>query len=327
MMSKASEFDNILDGCLERVIKGETVEACLAGFPDYAAELEPLLRTALATREAVAIGPRPEFRERAGYEFQAAIREMAPQVSGGFFGWFPRWATVVTVVIVVLLALSGTVAAAFNSLPDSPLYQVKLATETVRLAFAPSPLGKAELYARFADERVAEIVGMAEKGNIEQVERATERMNDQLIAMADLTSPGWEAAAEAQTFTVEAPVPAPMLAPEPTPAPTPAPAAETPPPVAETTPPPAVVEEAPVLTAPKATAPREDVGKAEVSGEGEGETDAQARLRTIIAQQAEENSQALQDVLARVPESVRQALLRAIEVADTGYGQVLANLD
>ena len=85
MMKKAREFDNILDECLERVlIKGETVEQCLAQYPEHAAELEPLLRTALETKEAVAIKPRPEFRERASYQFQAALREMESKKSQGF---------------------------------------------------------------------------------------------------------------------------------------------------------------------------------------------------------------------------------------------------
>ena len=47
-------------------------------YPEYAAELEPLLKTALETRNAAAIKPRPEFRQRAANDFQAAIREMPP---------------------------------------------------------------------------------------------------------------------------------------------------------------------------------------------------------------------------------------------------------
>ena len=118
-MKKIREFDNILDDCLERVLfKGETIEQCLAAYPDYAAELEPLLLTALETKEATAIKPRPEFRERAGYQFQAAIRETESKESRSFFGWRPQWVTAVVVVLVLLMAGSGTVAAASDSLPD-----------------------------------------------------------------------------------------------------------------------------------------------------------------------------------------------------------------
>ena len=72
-MKKSSEFENILDECLERLIKGETVEQCLESYPEQALELEPLLRTAQATREASAIAPRAEFRARARYEFTSAL--------------------------------------------------------------------------------------------------------------------------------------------------------------------------------------------------------------------------------------------------------------
>jgi len=186
-MKKAKEFDNILDECLERVLlKGETIEQCLAGHPEYAAELEPLLRTALDTKEATAIKPRPEFRERASYQFQAALREMEPQKARGFFSWQPQWVTAVIVVVILLMAGSGTVVAAGDSLPGEPLYQVKLATESVRLALTPSALGKAELYVELADKRVAEMIELADEGKVEEVEQAAELLSTHLVAMADL---------------------------------------------------------------------------------------------------------------------------------------------
>jgi len=193
MMKKAKEFNNILDECLERVlIKGEAIEQCLASYPEQAAELEPLLQTALAAKKASAIKPRPEFREKARYQFRSALQGMKVERGRRFFSWQPRWATAVIVVLVLLLASGGTVAAAGNSMPDSPLYPVKLATETVRLALTPSALGKAELYARLVDKRVVEIINMAEKGKPEQVERAAQRLNTYLARVASLAAPSQE---------------------------------------------------------------------------------------------------------------------------------------
>jgi len=83
-MKKPREFDNILDELLERLVQGESIEACLAQYPEHAAELEPLLRTALNTLQATDIKPRPEFRQRASYEFQTAIREMPVKERRGF---------------------------------------------------------------------------------------------------------------------------------------------------------------------------------------------------------------------------------------------------
>ncbi len=228
-MNKNKEFDNILDECLSRLIEGETVASCLSRFPEYAAELEPLLRTAQETLKTAAVDPRPEFRDRARYQFQAAIRDMATKPSRGFFSWIPQWATAVSVVAAILIAGGGTLAAAGGSLPDSPLYQVKLAAEAVRVALTPSDLAKAELHAEFADERVGEIIKMAEKGNITLVEATTDRMNEQLIAVANLTGIGQHTRDTANFRAMNAPAPVtptamptttPALTPTPTPSPT-----------------------------------------------------------------------------------------------------------
>jgi len=320
MMKKAKEFDNILDECLERVlVKGETIDQCLVEYPEYAAELEPLLQTALVSKEALAIKPRPEFRERASYQFQAALREMGSRKRRGFFNWQPRWATAVAVVIALLLAGSGTVAAAGNSLPDEPLYQVKLATEAVRLTLTPSALGKAELYVKLADKRVAEIIKMADKGKAAQVERTAQRLNTQLIAMANLAVPGGEEFVEREVATFEAEPPQ-MAGDE-------APRAQ----VREA--PPAAVEEAPTKGAPKAPGPPEGAGPGRGGGRDAGrddegiKPDKQARLRSNVAYRAVENIEALQEQLEKAPESVKPALRWAIEVAGNGYGRALRNLD
>jgi len=362
---KEREFDDLLEECLGRVLRGEPIESCLADYPEHAPQLGPLLLTALDTRQAAAIRPRPEFRERARYQFQAALRDMEPKEHRGFFNWQPRWVTAVVAVFAVLVIGSGTVAAAGNSLPGEPLYSVKLATEAVRLAFTPSDLGKAELYARFADKRVDEIIAIADKGNTEQVEMATERMNSQLVAMANLVGPAEEGlgewglatseagqppvapqeapqprAEEAPMLTAEEPVPVPAPTPAPTPAPAPVPV---PVPAPAPTPAPAPVEEIPSVhveqvpakageTAP-VVAPKVDLSSANAQqaqvDEGDIEyaaADRYEKLRQLLVRQALENPEALREVLEKVPESMRADLLAAIEQAVNSYDQALKNL-
>ncbi len=188
-MRKSKEFDNILDECLERLlVKGETVEQCLSAYPEQAAELEPLLQTALMTNELRTIQPRPDFRARARYQLRSELREAATRRGFRFFGWHPRWATAIAIVLALVLAGSGTVAAAGNSMPGEPLYPTKLATERVRLAMTPSNLDKAQLYARFADKRVLEIARMAEKGKPKLVEQTARRLDTHLMMIASLVS-------------------------------------------------------------------------------------------------------------------------------------------
>jgi len=188
MNNKNREFDDILDECLERLLaKGETLEHCLQSYPREAADLKPLLETALVTKQVSAIEPRPEFRARARYQFHSALQEMGSKRHS--FGWLPRWATVAAIVLFMLLAGGGgTVAAAAGSMPDGPLYPVKMASEQVRLTLTPSSLGKAEFYASLADKRVEEIIYVANKGDASQVELTTRRLSDILTRIAILIS-------------------------------------------------------------------------------------------------------------------------------------------
>jgi hypothetical protein len=205
-MDKNKEFDNILDECLERLlVKGETLEQCLAHYPEQAAALRPLLETALTAKRASAIQPRPEFRARARYQFQAALQTVTAKRRFFPLAW-PRWATVVAVVLALVLAGGGTVAAAGNSMPDEPLYPVKLATEQVRLALTPSNISKAELYANLADRRVTEIVSMANKNKPRHLERVTNRLNNDLAMVAVLAR---ARAREEKVALAPAPAPSP----------------------------------------------------------------------------------------------------------------------
>ena len=186
-MKTNKEFDDILNECLERLlVGGETIEQCLQSYPEQAAALKPLLETALIAKKALAIQPRAEFKARARYQFRSALQEIASRRSRPFWGWFPRWATVATIVLVLLLVGGGTVVAAGNSMPDNTLYPVKLATEQVRLVLTPSQIGKARLCAELADRRVAEIVYMANKGDARQVELITQRLDERLAMLAVL---------------------------------------------------------------------------------------------------------------------------------------------
>jgi len=339
-MKNGKEFDNILDECLERIlIRRETIGQCLVDYPELAAELEPLLQTALSTKETLAIKPRPDFRDRARYQLRVALQEMAERKERrfSFFSWQPRWATAVIAVLILLLASGSTVAAAGNSMPDQTLYPVKLATERVRLVLTPSALGKAELYARLADKRVAEIINMADKGKLAQMERTAQRLNTQLMAMASLVGPGEEEAGV-------------LLAPPPTTPEAPSPVAEEPPekeagvvmapaPSAVTEEPPEegaearvapvrpVPEKAPALQPAPGEAPALPEAREGGVGADEGvKLDKRAKLRVIVARNAVKHQEALQAALKRVPEAARPALRRAIATSDAEYEKVLRAL-
>lgn len=186
-MKNSKEFDDILDECLERLlVKGETIGQCLQSYPEHAAELEPLLQTASVTKKALAIQPHPEFKAKARYQFHSALQEVKPKRGLSSLSWQPRWAATIAIVLGLLLVGSGTVAAAGYSMPDSPLYPMKLVTEQVQLTLTPSDISKASLYAKLADRRVAEIVYLVNKGKGEQIELTAQQLNNHLAMMASL---------------------------------------------------------------------------------------------------------------------------------------------
>lgn len=245
-MKDNERFNNILNECLERMLKGDSVDQCLRSYPEDADKLEPLLRTACEARQTCSIKPRPEFKERARLQMRHMLaekwREPVKSRASWLSAWRSAWAVALTAVVVVAILAGGTVAAAGNSMPDHPLYPVKLATEQARMLVTPSSLSKAELYAELADKRVTEIVYLADKDETANMEATTERLNDYLTKMADLTqskktvammaSPARDASSESQAtsgaFAEPKAAQAPAAVPAPAPATAPAPPATAP---------------------------------------------------------------------------------------------------
>jgi len=189
-VKKDKELNNILDECLERILaNGETTEQCLERYPEYAAELEPLLRTAMITNEAIDVTPSPEFKARARYQLRAEMAGAAEKKRRFSFVRQPRWVVAVVTVLVVVLLGGGTVLAADseNTIPGNPLYAVKLATENVRLALTSSDAAKAELYATLVDRRTIEIERLMERGKTELAQRTVARLKSHLANISTLS--------------------------------------------------------------------------------------------------------------------------------------------
>lgn len=305
-MNRDKELANILNDCLERLLQGETIEQCLQDYPQYAEEIEPLLQTAMAAKKALAIQPGVEFKARARYQFQSALKETKPGRGLPFFSWQPRWAPALAIGLAFLLAGSGTVAAAGNSMPDSPLYPVKLATEQAQLGLTFSDIGKAKLYVELADKRVAEISYMVNQGKPEEIEATVQRLNNHLTMIVSLSlvegaAPMEPPAEEAAPRLMPAPAAGVAEAPAPQPAEAPAPQlAETP-----------AAEPAPEETAK----------------ETPEQAKAKAKLKELLKQNKNIHPAVLRALLDEVPDSARPALLQAIADAEDNYQKALEALD
>lgn len=135
---KSSKFQRIFAECQIRLLnETSTLEEQLARYPEFAAQLAPLLRTVLSLASARNVNPLPTF---AAYTREALLHYMAshpyrPQ-KNMVFSW--RMASAFAVLIVALLA-TGT-AQAQSALPGEPLYSWKRASEMVWRAVSLDPV-------------------------------------------------------------------------------------------------------------------------------------------------------------------------------------------
>jgi len=106
-MSK--DLDVLLDKCIDRMNEGESLEECLASYPEHAQELEPLLRTMGDVRDTCSTMPRATAKSVVRRRLDAAQvnsdrglqkRQRRPMP---FFGWSRRWATVAIVLVAALV--------------------------------------------------------------------------------------------------------------------------------------------------------------------------------------------------------------------------------
>ena len=71
----ANNFDRILDECIDRINRGESPDACLADYPEYVEQLEPLLRIMLQTKEPYSFVPSATVKKAARQRFSVALAE------------------------------------------------------------------------------------------------------------------------------------------------------------------------------------------------------------------------------------------------------------
>jgi hypothetical protein len=168
-----------LDDVLARVATGESLEGCLARYPNLAVELTELVGarnrlSALAAAPAVPADTlaarRRQFLTTARtykrqavsvHPFQRFMTWVWPVQRTGQPAFAPVLARVAIAFVLVLSIVGGTVAAAQSSLPDSPLYRIKLTVEDARLNRTSDPSQQATLAMTFASERTHEMERLA----------------------------------------------------------------------------------------------------------------------------------------------------------------------
>lgn len=180
--------------CLELQNQGASLRECLARFPQYADELEPLLA---AATEAPATSVRDgqvmslEMRSRMrSWVLSEWDRQHKPRRNWFSFNVFsPRWAmatAAVLVMAVVLVGGAGTAAAAQEAIPGTALYPVKQLEEEARLWVTRSPEVKVARYGDLVRERAQELRLLAAVGDSESTAVAVSRMEAHIRNVSQL---------------------------------------------------------------------------------------------------------------------------------------------
>ncbi len=181
-MSDTKNID-ALNTCLELLAQGSTVEACLARYPELAAELKPMLLLALQTQRVGETIETPVNAQRVGLgRITDAWAERQAKRSRRWRTFRPlakSWAIAMVAVMVLVFGGWTTSTAAAESVPGEVFYPVKKAQERFLLVVSFSDQGKAELHAKFAQERTQEIEKLATRGKSQAVmDRTAARMEN-----------------------------------------------------------------------------------------------------------------------------------------------------
>jgi hypothetical protein len=133
-----NDLETILDTCLYQIEEGgSSVDECLALYPDYAAQLKPLLLAATKLSRAREIMPDPSYKMRARSQLNTYMQQypQRKRVSPVLWRFSIAFATVMT-----LFLASGT-AFAQQAVPGDTLYNWKLTSEHVWRLTSTDDLG------------------------------------------------------------------------------------------------------------------------------------------------------------------------------------------
>jgi len=157
MKATMDEFELALDDCLRQLGAGKSSLAkCLARYPQYAAQLRPLLETALQLQRGKEARPSGAARDRTRAKLTEYIQSHPRQPRN--VRLVPRL-TFVIVALALAVLVAGT-AFAQEALPGQTLYPLKLSSERVWRAAAPDPVA---VDITIANRRADELLQLAEK--------------------------------------------------------------------------------------------------------------------------------------------------------------------
>jgi len=106
-------LDKIIDECIDRINRGESIESCLTDFPEYSEALEPLLSAMLKTKTAYSFATSVQAKNLNRQRFNAALvalrerHERRQPLFPRILGWSKVWAPVAAAIVIALVVYFG----------------------------------------------------------------------------------------------------------------------------------------------------------------------------------------------------------------------------
>ncbi len=190
-------YDLILEDCLSRIDRGESLQAVLDSYPSLDGHLEPLVRAALMGRMLPKPVPSVDgFRtgknmllaemnniQLANHFSQKRKSPASSRLTERWLGNItkllqvkripsltPIYRLVVVGLVMILLGGFLTVNASASSLPGDPLYDLKLGLEQARALLTFDQEASQDLALVFEEKRLSEVELLLEAGREEDVE-------------------------------------------------------------------------------------------------------------------------------------------------------------
>jgi hypothetical protein len=107
------KLDKIIDECIDRINRGESIESCLNDYPEYSEALEPLLSVMLETKTAYSFAPSVRAKNLHRQRFNAALVALRERHEGRrtllprILGWSKVWAPVAAAIVIALVVYFG----------------------------------------------------------------------------------------------------------------------------------------------------------------------------------------------------------------------------
>lgn len=179
-------FEECLNDCLDRLQRGESLEACLARYPEHADALRELLQVGLALRAAP-----PELSSAGRIQGRERMRRAAEQPAKRRQMFWPRGLALPLAAAVAAVLLVIVAGAARTSVPGDLAYPLHRLAETAALRLTADPVDRAQRHLEQAERLIAvarerwETLGTVDGAMLTEM---VDEIGEALAALAQATS-------------------------------------------------------------------------------------------------------------------------------------------